>query len=233
MLENDHMGMLDFLKKKEEAPAAPDMYGPPGPPPTQEAPAPGETPTEYVMNMQKQGLTSNQIIQILQRQGYSQRQIYDALNQASVKGVVDGNTSFQSIPPPEGQLGPPPGSPPMQPQGSQMGGQRQQDVESIVEGVVEERWKEFEKKNEKDKDWKEKTDSRITRLEQYVTDLKADLDNLHRAIVSKIADYDKNLLSVGTEIKAMEKVFQKVLPTLTENVGELSRITKEIKIQKK
>ena len=50
--------------------------------------------------------------------------------------------------------------------------------------------------------------------------------------MSKIADYDKNLLSVGTEIKAME-VFQKVLPTLTENVGELSRITKEIKIQKK
>lgn len=225
------MGMLDFLKKKEEAPPAVELYGPPGPPPTQEPPAPGETPTEYVINMQKQGLTANQIIQILQRQGYSQKQIYDAINQASVKGSVEGGPPFQSVPPPEGPIGPPPGPPPMQSAAAQQ--QRQQDIEGVVESVVEERWKEFEKKAEKEKDWKDKTEARLTRLEQYVTDLKADLDNLHRAIVSKIADYDKNLLSVGTEIKAMEKVFQKVLPTLTENVGELSKITKEIKTLKK
>ena len=60
-------------------------------------------------------------------------------------------------------------------------------------------------------------------------DMKADLDNLHKAIVSKIGEYDKNLLDVGTEIKAMEKVFQKILPTLTENVAELSRVTRNVK----
>ncbi len=42
-------------------------------------------------------------------------------------------------------------------------------------------------------------------------------------------EYDQNILNVGTEIKVMEKVFQKVLPTLTENVNELSRITKGMK----
>ena len=52
-------------------------------------------------------------------------------------------------------------------------------------------------------------------------------------IVAKISDYDKNLLDVGTEIKAMEKVFQKVLPELTGSVSELSRITKGIKGKKK
>ena len=31
------------------------------------------------------------------------------------------------------------------------------------------------------------------------------------------------------QIKALEKVFQKILPTLTENVNELSRITQDIK----
>jgi len=60
--------MLDFLKKKDEdPPEEQDLYGAPGPPPASEPPAPGETPTDYVVNMQKQGLTNNQIIQILQR----------------------------------------------------------------------------------------------------------------------------------------------------------------------
>lgn len=228
------MAMFDFLKKKEEAPPTPDMYGPPGPPPTQEAPAPGETPTDYVINMQNQGLTPNQIIQILQRQGYSQRQIYDALNQASVKGAVETAPNFQSVPTPEAGIAPPMQGPSMSPPtpphySQQSPPQAPKDIEAAVESVVEEKWKEWEKKQDKEKEWKDKMDARITRLEQYVTDLKSDIDNLHRAIVSKIADYDKNLLSVGTEIKAMEKVFQKVLPTLTDSVGELSRITKDIK----
>ena len=234
------MPIFDFLKKKEEPPASPELYGPPGPPPTQDAPAPGETPTEYVINMQRQGLTPNQIIQILQRQGYSQRQIYDAINQASIKGAVDGSSSgLQPIAGPEvggfAPLGPPLPAPPGPSPSSQSGQSSgsSQDIEAAVEAIVEERWKEFEKKADRDKEWRDKTEGRLTRLEQYSADLKADLDNLHRAIVSKIADYDKNLLSVGTEIKAMEKVFQKVLPTLTENVGELSRITKEIKIARK
>ena len=237
------MAIFDFLKKKEEAPPAQDLYGPPGPPPVSEpaGSAPNDTPTEYVLNMQKQGLTNNQIIQILQRQGYSQRQIYDALNQSQVKGAVEQAPPFQPTPSDQ-QYGPPTGPPSILPQGPPLGsslgspqaqGSNQprvsQEVEATVEAVVEERWKEVEKRLEKDKEWKAQTDARLARLEQYATDLKGDLDNLHRAIVSKISDYDKNLLSVGTEIKAMEKVFQKVLPTLTESVGELSRITKEIK----
>lgn len=33
----------------------------------------------------------------------------------------------------------------------------------------------------------------------------------------------------NTEIKAMEKVFQKVLPTFTDNINELTKVTKELK----
>ena len=47
--------------------------------------------------------------------------------------------------------------------------------------------------------------------------------------MSKISAYDQNIVDVGTEIKAMEKVFQKVLPNLTENVNKLDRITKGYK----
>ena len=72
----------------------------------------------------------------------------------------------------------------------------------------------------------------MDKVEQSVVDVKADLDGLHKAIVSRIGEYDKTLMDVGTEIKAMEKVFQKVLPELTGNIQELSRITKTAKEKK-
>jgi len=42
--------------------------------------------------------------------------------------------------------------------------------------------------------------------------------------IGKISEYDKNITDVGVEIKAMEKVFQKVLPTFTENVNKIDRL---------
>jgi hypothetical protein len=72
------------------------------------------------------------------------------------------------------------------------------------------------------------------KLEQQFQDLKADFQSLHKALIGKVNEYDQNILNVGTEIKAMEKVFQKILPTFTENVSELSRITGKVrKVHKK
>ena len=51
--------------------------------------------------------------------------------------------------------------------------------------------------------------------------------------MGKISQYDSNITDVGTEIKAMEKVFQKILPNLTENVNKLDRMTKSSKLNKK
>jgi hypothetical protein len=36
-------------------------------------------------------------------------------------------------------------------------------------------------------------------------------------------------MDVGTEMKAMEKIFQKILPGLTESVNKLDRIAKSSK----
>ena len=108
-----------------------------------------------------------------------------------------------------------------------------ESVEEIAESIVEEKWEEFNKELGKINEWKDKSESRLVKAEQELEDLKEDVENLHKAIVAKIGEYDKNLLDVGTEIKAMEKVFQKVLPELTGSVSELSRITKGIKGKKK
>lgn len=101
-------------------------------------------------------------------------------------------------------------------------------IEEMAEAIIDEKWEEMLKNISKIAEWKDKTDSVITKLEQEMKDLKDNFDRLHKAIIGKISEYDRNILNVGTEIKAMEKVFQKILPTFTENVSELSRITKNL-----
>ena len=82
-------------------------------------------------------------------------------------------------------------------------------------------------------EWKNRAEARISSLETQMDNLKESFDQLHKAVIGKVSEYDKHILDVGTEIKAMEKVFSKVLPTFTENVHELSRITERVKTEKR
>ena len=166
--------------------------------------------------MQTQGLTNNQIIQALQRQGFQPTQIYDALAQAEAKRSIEPMEVPGEMPPAKPTVGPP----------------THPDSEAIVEQIIEEKWQELQKDLAKINEWKELITSRVDKAEQSMTDVKTDLDGLHKAIVARIGEYDKTLMDVGTEIKAMEKVFQKVLPELTGNIQELSRITKTTKAKK-
>jgi prefoldin subunit 5 len=102
-------------------------------------------------------------------------------------------------------------------------------IEELAEAIIDEKWNDIVKSINKIADWKERTESKITKMEQQMTDLKKNFDQLHQGVLGKIGDYDKNLMNISTEIKAMDKVFQKVLPVMTENVNELSRITQDMK----
>ena len=157
---------------------------------------------------------NNQIIQSLQQQGFTPQQIYDALAQAEAK---------RSIAPMQ-DAGAPPASP-FEPAPERT--MAHPPSEEIAEQIIEEKWRELQKELKKITEWRDQMTSRVDKMEQSVTDVKSDLDGLHKAIVARIGEYDKTLIDVGTEIKAMEKVFQKVLPELTSNVQELSRMTKK------
>ena len=98
-------------------------------------------------------------------------------------------------------------------------------IEELAEAIIDEKWNELLKDINKMIEWKEKTDSRLARIEQEIQNLKSSFESLHKGILGKVSEYDQNLVEVGTEIKAMEKVFQKILPTFTDNVNKLSRIT--------
>lgn len=101
--------------------------------------------------------------------------------------------------------------------------------EELIEAIIDEKWNELIKDVNKIIEWKNQTESRVTSIEQEIKDMRDQFDKLHQALVGKIGEYDKHILDVGTEIKAMEKVFAKVLPVFTQNVSELTRITDDLK----
>ncbi len=248
--------MALFQKKKEGGltpPGAPsEAQAPPQAPSQAPPPAPSSgpvsgVPIDQVMNLRQQGLTNNQIIQTLQRDGYDSGQIFDALNQADIKGGSASPLPEMGVPaqdpnlpgpemqpppgmPPSGPM-PPPGMPPL-PQGAPMGssgGFEKDRIEELAEAIIDEKWDELMKNISKITEWKDKTEQRMTKFEQELADFNKNFTSLQQGVLGKISEYDQNILNVGIEVKAMEKVFQKLIPTFTENVNELSRVTKGLK----
>ena len=145
--------------------------------------------------------------------------------------MPQGNAAAPSMPPP---MGAPsfPQSPGGQPQ--QQGPESSiEEIEQVVETIIDERWREVTESIKKVLDWKNTMDEKISKMEDDVKSLKEDFNELYRAIVGKVGEYDKNILKVDTELKALEKVFSQVLPTFTANVNELSRIAEDFKAPSK
>ena len=121
---------------------------------------------------------------------------------------------------PAGQM---PGSMPMQQQPDQS--LSSEKVGEIVEAVVQEKWKSVEADLAKTTEWKDDFNTKLSEMNQRIDDLKGNIDNLQKAVLGKVSEYDENLKGVGTEIMAMEKVFSKVLPTLTDSINKLQRFS--------
>ncbi len=200
-------------------------------------------PVDLVFDMKSTGMSNNQIVENLQRIGYDVTKIFDAMKLSDNNHANPGipmnfenfDTSNMPPPPMPGQPSPPPSF-----GGSSMGmgsmsfssggvGINREEVEEIAETIIEEKWSDLVKDIKKVVKWKEEIETKITRIEQEIKNIKENFDSLQKAIFGKINEYDKNISDVGTEIKAMEKVFQKVLPDLTSNVNELSSIVRRVK----
>ena len=198
---------------------------------------PDGSPINDIMQMRSQGLSNNQIIQTLQRSGYSNTQIFDAMNQADTKMAVEGMQPVgESFPQevfsqPEFQVTNSPGNQMREvfASGPQSSGSNDVKIEELVETIIEEKWQEILRDINKIVEWKNKVESRLSEVEIKLDNLKENFSDLQRAVIGKVNDYDKHILEVGSEIKAMEKVFSKVLPVFTENVNELSNIASKLK----
>lgn len=212
------MALFGFGKKKSAQPT----QSPPG------------SPIEQAMVMKQRGMDNDSIVLELERQGYSSSQIFDVINQMNMSGANMGMNQPPAYGMPQQDFSYPQPYPQQQfeqPQEEMRESVGREEIEEIAESIIEEKWKEFEEDVKKIIDWKDNTEARINQLDQQIKDLAASLNSLHKNIINKVSDYDRNLIDVGTEIKAMEKVFQKVLPSLTENVNKLERLSKGSKVR--
>ncbi len=103
------------------------------------------------------------------------------------------------------------------------------DIEELVESVVEDKWRSFIENFGDIAVWKDKVRTELISVKQELIRLEDRFENLQRAVLGRIQTYDKNILDVGTEIKALEKVFQNIIQPLNMNIKELSRITTKMK----
>lgn len=105
----------------------------------------------------------------------------------------------------------------------------QEMIDETIEKLMEEKWENISQTISKIAVWKEKQEAEVKSLKEDIIIIKDNFEKIEKKIMSKVSDYDKNILDVNSEIKALEKVFQKITPTLINNVNELSKITQDLK----
>lgn len=108
-----------------------------------------------------------------------------------------------------------------------------EEVENLIyettEKILEQQWENLTGKVQKVIDWKSSVESEVEGIKEDINTMQEAFATLEKRLISKLNNYDKSILDVGSEIKALDKVFQKVTPTLVNNVTELGKIAKDLK----
>jgi len=216
---------------------------------------PNEAPINEVITLQKQGRTIAQVTRELQNKGYSLQEINEAINQASIKSGVGGPTVPEPPTPIENmqesilrpQEMPPAPTPDMpSPQPAPAYPQYQpamapampaepsityEDVQSLVEEVIEEKWKELMTTMGDIPSWRSQVMNDLEAVKQELLRVERRFEEMQSAIFGKVKEYGSSMQDLGSEMKAFEKVFEKIIEPMTTNIKELERITGQLKVK--
>ena len=102
-------------------------------------------------------------------------------------------------------------------------------IQEIAESIIEEKWQEFMSEMGGFDIWRDRVNREIGSVKQELVRTQARFNNLQKAVLGKVSEYNENILNIGTEMKALEKVFEKILEPLTTNIKELEKITERLK----
>ena len=222
---------------------------------------PRPAPVELVINLRNQGYSNSQVIENLKSGGYSLQEISDAMNQSEIKDAVSQGVSLEDAPSPSGQESSNYSNQPNQPEfdiqsqnsfpsyrpeiQSQESRIPQyqgfapardtytEKIEEIAESIIKEKWEYFMKDFGDITVWREKVRTDILSIKQELIRTQERLENLQKAVLGKVSEYDKDVREIGTEIKALEKVMEKILEPLTSNIKDLQKVADELKGRKR
>jgi len=102
-----------------------------------------------------------------------------------------------------------------------------EDIEEVAGALVDEKWEAFTKKLGEVEDWRKDASAEITGVKEQVRKLEKRLGNMETAIFGKIEEYSKGIEGVSAEIKALQRVFQNIMPAFTQNVKDLRQIVEK------
>jgi len=214
-----------------------------------------QIPVNEVLEMLRLGKNNQEISSSLEQRGYSLQQISDAINQADIKLGVEGNMPPSGMQPSamDNDIPIPNGEPYGQQQSTQQSAQQNnyypesnyqpsnyqlpqqqqgtglEDIHAIVEEVVEEKWKDFIKNVGNIAVWKVRMADDLDATKQELVRTQRRLEELQVAVLGKVKDYNESIVEIGSDMKALENVFKKILEPLTENIKELKSVAQEFK----
>jgi hypothetical protein len=101
-----------------------------------------------------------------------------------------------------------------------------QDVEKIAEDIIDEKWTKLVGEMNEIKNWKDTAAKQMDEVKGSLSKLDSKINDVQKAILGKVGEYNQSIKDVNVELKAMSKVFEKIMPTFTDNVKRLSSIPK-------
>ncbi|MBI4154085.1 hypothetical protein HY501_02010 [Candidatus Woesearchaeota archaeon] len=107
------------------------------------------------------------------------------------------------------------------------------EIQSLVEEVIDEKWRDLLASMGDMVTWKTQVADDLEATKQELLRLQHRFDTLSVAVVGKVDDYGKGVRELGIEMKALEKVFEKILEPLTSNIKELEHLTKGLRHKEK
>ena len=107
-----------------------------------------------------------------------------------------------------------------------------EDIEKIAESLIEEKWSKVKEEINSLSSWKEDISKQVDDFKTQMDALDKKLSDTQNAMMGKIEDYNKSMGDVNVEIQAMGKVFEKIIPTFTENVNKLSDLVGKRTVEK-
>ncbi|MBW3014390.1 hypothetical protein KY335_04080 [Candidatus Woesearchaeota archaeon] len=182
---------------------------------------------DRILQMQQQGFSNDQIVQTLQREGHKSNEIFDMIQMADARKGVAGSAY---PPPPTTHPSSGYGAPGIIPPAGM--GFSTEKIEEIAEAIIDEKWDELVESVNKIIDWKDKVEGDLVAINERITQLNNNVQSIQKSVLGKVEEYDRTMEEVGTDVKAMTKVFQQILPGFVENVQELSRVTARVKGEK-
>ena len=102
-------------------------------------------------------------------------------------------------------------------------------IHEIAESIVNEKWEEFMGRVGDLTAWQERVNMNISAIKQEIVRIQDRYENLQKAVLGRVSEYDKGIIEIHTEMKALEKVFERIIDPLVTNVKELERITTKLK----